>query len=230
MTPSSPDPLVSRRQFLGRTAAVAMFAGCGGTSPNSPSSEGRFDVKPVPPTGTVQAGDVALGLSSSRDARLYVPSSYDASKPTPLVLGFHGAGGSGNGWLNSTRVMADAHGFVILAPDSRGVSWDAIRGEFGADIDFVNTAIAATFERVNVDSARMAIAGFSDGATYALSVGLANGDFFPKVIAFSPGFVIGAPGTGSRGSSSRTGDQIPFFRSTTAAGASYRICAAMDTT
>jgi predicted esterase len=92
--------------------------------------------------------------------------------------------------------MADEHGFVILAPDSRATSWDAIRGDFGPDVEFVSAAIAATFDRVNVDAARMAIAGFSDGATYALSVGLANGDHFPKVIAFSPGFIVGAPAHG----------------------------------
>ena len=39
----------------------------------------------------------------------------------------------------------------------------------------------------------MGIAGFSDGASYALSVGLTNGDLFNHLIAFSPGFM--APGT-----------------------------------
>ena len=34
-----------------------------------------------------------------------------------------------------------------------------------------------------------AIGGFSDGATYALSLGLINGDLFRRIVAFSPGFV-----------------------------------------
>jgi predicted esterase len=34
------------------------------------------------------------------------------------------------------------------------------------------------------------VGGFSDGATYALSLGLINGDFFKSIVAFSPGFVI----------------------------------------
>ena len=38
-------------------------------------------------------------------------------------------------------------------------------------------------------------AGYSDGASYALSLGLANGDLFSHVLAFSPGFL--AP-TGQR--------------------------------
>jgi predicted esterase len=31
--------------------------------------------------------------------------------------------------------------------------------------------------------------GFSDGTSYALSLGLANGDLFTHIIAFSPGFI-----------------------------------------
>jgi len=49
-------------------------------------------------------------------------------------------------------------------------------------------AFRETFERCNVDEKRVAIGGFSDGASYALSLGLANGDLFTHVIAFSPGF------------------------------------------
>jgi phospholipase/carboxylesterase len=40
-----------------------------------------------------------------------------------------------------------------------------------------------------VDAERVAIEGFSDGASYAVSLGLANGDLFTHVIAFSPGLV-----------------------------------------
>jgi phospholipase/carboxylesterase len=38
----------------------------------------------------------------------------------------------------------------------------------------------------------VALGGFSDGASYALSLGLTNGDLFTHLIAFSPGFM--APG------------------------------------
>jgi predicted esterase len=46
-----------------------------------------------------------------------------------------------------------------------------------------------TMDRVRVDAARLAIGGFSDGASYALGLGLANGDLFTHIIAFSPGFI-----------------------------------------
>ncbi|HEU4746974.1 MAG TPA: hypothetical protein VFS56_00625, partial [Gemmatimonadaceae bacterium] len=45
------------------------------------------------------------------------------------------------------------------------------------------------FELCMTDPKRIAIEGFSDGASYALSLGLRNADLFTHVIAFSPGFV-----------------------------------------
>ncbi len=40
------------------------------------------------------------------------------------------------------------------------------------------------------------IAGFSDGASYALSLGRANGDFVHRVAAFSPGILDDVPTVG----------------------------------
>jgi len=48
------------------------------------------------------------------------------------------------------------------------------------------------FDHLAVDRSRVAIGGFSDGASYGLSLGLANGDLFTHLIAFSPGFVAPA--------------------------------------
>ena len=43
----------------------------------------------------------------------------------------------------------------------------------------------------------MAVGGFSDGASYALSLGITNGDLFTHVMAFSPGFMAPAGQMGS---------------------------------
>jgi phospholipase/carboxylesterase len=55
-------------------------------------------------------------------------------------------------------------------------------------VRFLDRALARTFALGPVDPDRIAIGGFSDGASYALSLGLANGDLFRCVLAFSPGF------------------------------------------
>ena len=51
-------------------------------------------------------------------------------------------------------------------------------GRYGSDIAFIDRALAQIFNRNAIDPSKVAIAGFSDGASYALSVGLTNGDLF----------------------------------------------------
>jgi predicted esterase len=57
-------------------------------------------------------------------------------------------------------------------------------------------ALEAAFTRCAINRSRIAIGGFSDGASYALSLGLANGDLFNNIVAFSPGYIVRAPGRG----------------------------------
>ena len=60
----------------------------------------------------------------------------------------------------------------------------------------LDLALARVFSIVPIDPGRVAVAGFSDGASYALGLGLANGDLFGRVVAFSPGFVAGTARAG----------------------------------
>jgi phospholipase/carboxylesterase len=85
--------------------------------------------------------------------------------------------------------VCERQGVAILAPESRGATWDVIRGAYGPDVEFVDRALRAVFETVIIDPGRIAVSGFSDGASYALSLGLANGSLFSDILAFSPGFM-----------------------------------------
>jgi predicted esterase len=146
-----------------------------------------------PPAAAQAAlGEQRLGLDGQRDGLLYVPAAYDANRPAPLAVMLHGAGGSAQHGLALLRQFADAAGLLLLAPVSRRQTWDVLLGGYGPDISFMNLALAQTFDRYAVDPARLAIGGFSDGASYALSVGITNGDLFTHVIAFSPGFMAPA--------------------------------------
>jgi phospholipase/carboxylesterase len=69
------------------------------------------------------------------------------------------------------------------------VTWDVILGAYGPDVTFIERALAQTFQHYAIDPTHIAIGGFSDGASYALSLGLTNGDLFTHVLAFSPGFL-----------------------------------------
>ncbi|MFN0206963.1 MAG: hypothetical protein ACKVS6_11730 [Planctomycetota bacterium] len=45
----------------------------------------------------------------------YVPSAYDPSKPTPLLLALHGTAGSGNEMVEMWRSSAERGGFIVVA-------------------------------------------------------------------------------------------------------------------
>jgi len=137
-------------------------------------------------------------LGAARESYLYVPVGYRAERRAPLVLLLHGAGGHARQGLELLRNLADATGIILLAPASRERTWDLLVGRrYGPDATMIDRALEQTFTRYAIDPARLAIGGFSDGASYALSLGITNGDLFTHVLAFSPGFM--APG-GRRGS------------------------------
>lgn len=184
---------MTRRHF-GRTiggafASVALGGACGRGNVSAGALDGRLSARPRDGVTTSAKGETRLGLDSKRDAILHLPHAPGAG-PLPLLILFHGAGSSGEIQLRRMKSTPDDAGVVVLAPDSRGSTWDAVRGAFGPDVEFLNEALERVFATVNVDPARLTIGGFSDGASYALSLGLINGDLFPRVAAFSAGFVV----------------------------------------
>jgi phospholipase/carboxylesterase len=136
----------------------------------------------------VEPGLWPLDLDEGRDGLLYVPKTYHPGQQTPLILSLHGARGNEQRGIALLRDFADEYGMLVLAPASRGDSWDALLDTFGPDIDYIDRALARTFDLCAADPTRLAVGGFSDGASYALSIGLPNGDLFTHILAFSPGF------------------------------------------
>src|SRR5512141_2667274 len=167
-----------RREFVTLAGStLATFAlGCRGSAERLPS-DGRITARPRPGVKTTASGSNALGMGAGRDAILQMPARTSGA-PVPLLVFLHGATQNGAGMLRRFGPAAAEAGVAMLAPDSRDSTWDAIRGEFGPDVGFLNRALERVFQTVEVDPARLAIGGFSDGASYALSLGLINGDLF----------------------------------------------------
>jgi predicted esterase len=102
----------------------------------------------------------------------------------------HGATQSAEDMFWYLGAAHEEAGVAVLAPNSRDTTWDAMDGGFGRDVVSLNVALERVFETVAIDQGHVAIGGFSDGASYAISLGLINGDLFRSVVAFSPGFVV----------------------------------------
>jgi phospholipase/carboxylesterase len=182
----------TRREFLATAATLGIFA----AAPANwrlfglPARGIRITARPKKPTKAILDGVHPLGLGNAqRDGLVYIPKSLDPKKPAPLMLALHGATQDAKFMEGRTHEIADALGCALLVPDSRDYTWDGIQGEFGVDVDFINKSMDWLFDRVTIDPKRIWLAGFSDGASYGLTLGLANGDLFGRIVAFSPGFV-----------------------------------------
>ncbi len=205
--------LLPRRRFLlGVSVVPSVLLACGRGEPASrggtPAREvpvaerhgdGRLGARPDPaemaPGGP--EGVQRLELAQGGTALVYVPAGSGSGRLSPLAVMLHGAGGSAEDGLALLRPLADEAGLILLAPASRGRTWDLLLDGFGPDVALIDEALGRVFDRYPIDPARLAVGGFSDGASYALSLGTRNGELFSHVVAFSPGFWSRGDGQGS---------------------------------
>ena len=171
-------------------ASLTLASACNRIGGSVIVSDGRLSARPRTDVKTAQTGEIKLGLDAERDAILQIPKNAGDTS-LPLFIMLHGATQTAEQmfwYLGSTHEEA---GVAVLAPNSRDTTWDAITGDgFGIDVEYLNRALERVFETAAIDPARISVGGFSDGASYGLSLGLINGDFFNSIVAFSPGFVI----------------------------------------
>lgn len=186
---------VTRREFV-HIAGSVTAAGLLGCSPSVQQAVPPDDLvyatlrsRPRKPTERVSRGFQPLKLGADRDGFLYVPPAYSPANATPLVVLLHGAGRRSSDWSSPRFAgLFDNPPVVVIAPDSRASTWDVLHGDYGPDVGFIDESLDLVFGMCNVDPTHIALGGFSDGASYALSLGLTNGDLFNALIAFSPGF------------------------------------------
>jgi polyhydroxybutyrate depolymerase len=121
-------------------------------------------------------------IVSSGEKRVYllhVPRSYDRTRPTPLVISLHGAGG----WpvqqrdLSGWNRLADEKGFIVVYPsgiESAGPRvWHVDRG---TDVRFISELIDKLEAAYNIDPARIYANGLSNGGgmSFVLSCTLSD--------------------------------------------------------
>src|SRR5687767_13908091 len=117
----------------------------------------------------VQAQEVTPDADfAARTYELFVPESYHANVPIPLVMVLHGASGSGarsQAWLGFDE-LAEAENFIVVYPDGLYNNWD-----FGSgvptpdgpmqvdDVGYLTDVVHELEADYNIDPARVFVTG-----------------------------------------------------------------------
>jgi polyhydroxybutyrate depolymerase len=124
----------------------------------------------VPPE-PIAPGDYVRKLKQGKTDRsyvFYVPKSYDARKPTPIVLALHGATMNADAmvYLSGLNSKSDDAGFVVVYPNGVLATWNSGGQTFNAadDVGFIGMVLDDLERYVNVDKKRIYAAGLSNGA------------------------------------------------------------------
>ncbi|MES1990336.1 MAG: phospholipase [Pseudomonadota bacterium] len=101
---------------------------------------------------------------------LYVPETYDAAYPAPLIIAMHGGSGHGRDILWTWLASARTRGAILLSPTSIGPTWSLMEPE--PDHQNLMRMIAHVKENWSVDGAKILLTGMSDGGTFTYVLGL----------------------------------------------------------
>jgi predicted esterase len=162
----------------------------------------RIEPKSPEPVDELPTGMVWIERGAQR-AALFTPDEIEPGRRYPLLAVLHGAGRREELLMKAYRDEAERRQALFLVPRSYHVTWDLIvAATQGAaataadgspsarpDLDFLEYAYDLIFRRYPVDAARLGLVGYSDGASYALSVGLSNPQLFRAVMGWAAGFV-----------------------------------------
>jgi phospholipase/carboxylesterase len=167
------------------------IGGGGNDSDHDPHLKGRLLSRPGEPIGgeDTSPGLREFDVAPGRRALLLVPTTYRPDRATRFVLALHGISGLAEGAMRIYAPAADDDGLLVLAPQAARGEWDMFHNGYGQDVRFIDAALTKVFDGFRVDPTRMLVSGFSEGASYSLTMGLINGDLFTNVASLSPEYI-----------------------------------------
>ena len=122
-----------------------------------------------------------------REYLLYIPESYNESVSMPVMLNFHGFGGTAERHLRNAdmRSLSESKGFILIYPQGSLLGdfphWNPSPIEEGNksstdDLGFIDKLLTTLQEKLNIDSSRVYACGYSNGGflSYSLACNLTN--------------------------------------------------------
>ena len=164
-------PVHCRRTLSGLLGIICvvllllMLPGCGRkTKPEPPpaSEQESSQSGDVDRTCQVNVGGV------DRTYRVHIPPSYEGGTPIPLIVAFHGGGGTGEGMERLTHMndISDSGGFIAVYPDGVNKNWNDGRPQINPDVDdvaFVRSMLERLESDYSIDTKRVYATGISNG-------------------------------------------------------------------
>src|SRR3954465_9236947 len=119
--------------------------------PENPHSQGILTARPSASAAAMPAAGMRpLRAGVDRDGLLRIPRVVAADRPVPLLVMLHGARGSAASAVSIVPDGAEADRVLVLAPDSRGGTWDVIREDYGEDVAFLDRALGEVFRTCRI--------------------------------------------------------------------------------
>ncbi len=116
--------------------------------------------------------------NAERSYLVHVPPGYTDVRPVPVVVTFHGFGASAQAQLalSGFSAVADRNGFLVVAPESRGLGWDFLTppSRPGSDASFVVAVLDDLRLVARIDPHRVYATGISNGAAVVFALACAN--------------------------------------------------------
>ncbi|MGE0858646.1 MAG: PHB depolymerase family esterase [Gammaproteobacteria bacterium] len=170
--------LAARRAYARALAAVYPWAA------RLPALDAWWREAGVPPRDPAP-GEAARGViphppgGGHAGYALYVPEDYRPTSPRPLLVALHGAYGDGAEYVWTWVTAARSHGWLVLAPKSRDVTWSLL--DPAVDIANLRAAVAEVQAGYLVDAERLWLTGLSDGGSFSYVAGLSCPSLFRSV-------------------------------------------------
>jgi polyhydroxybutyrate depolymerase len=151
----------------------------------------------APGTRVAGHGDESVDVNGvARTYVLHFPKSLDAKKSAPLVLVFHGGGGTGAATARMTGFndIADREGFIVAYPDGLGRHWADFRGLSDSDdVGFIRTLIEKLERENNIDPRRVYATGISNGGFFSANLACILTDKIAAIASVAATMAEGEP-------------------------------------
>jgi dienelactone hydrolase len=181
------------RQFVrdyqktpGEAARAALLKDYEGKSPLGPAEMAQLiaHLPPNDPPATYTADEVAMKigppLGPGPTYRLKLPPEYHAGRSYPVLVALHHAGETGKDMVKRWGDEAAKNGYILACPE-----WGQGSGIYSftsAEQAIVLETLGDLRRHFNVDSDRVFLTGYGEGANMAWDVGLSHPDLFAGII------------------------------------------------